>query len=95
MKPLPIYVLAAGDFIEFFTELLFGSGAWLGLIIILSLILLVVTAVKYSSVVFTPILIFLGILYLENLAADNNFLYAVLIAWGTIPILLFIEGKRN
>jgi len=83
-----------GEFIEFFNELMYGSGAWIGLILILGLSLLIVAKVKYSSAPFAIIFLFLGIFYLDNVAADSNFIWSALIMWFMIPFLAFIEFKR-
>jgi hypothetical protein len=72
----------AGEFIEFFNELLFGSGAWMGAILISAIILLVTYRVKYSGVVFMPICIFLGMQYLNTVPANSNLMW--------IAILMFI-----
>jgi len=79
----------AGEFIEFFQELMYGSGAWIGLIIILGISLLVVAKVKYSSAPFAIIFLFLGIFYLNNVAADADFIWAVLIIMWLLTLILF------
>ena len=80
---------------EFFAALIFGSGAWLFLVVILAIALLVTTVVKYGSFPFFFILLFLGVEYLLNVAQTSNFIYATIIAWGCIPLLIFIEVKRK
>jgi len=80
---------------DLFKELLFGEGAWLGLILILMLILILVTVVKYSSLITFPILVFLGIMYLNNVPANSYFMYSALITWACIPLTFFIEAKRQ
>lgn len=85
----------SGEFQEFFEELLYGSGAWLGLILILSIVLIVSLKVKYSSALFVPIMIFLGLFYLENVSESADFIYSVFITWSCVPFLLFMEYKRS
>lgn len=85
----------AGEFIEFFEELLFGSGAWLGLILIVSIAFLVVSQVKYSSVFFAVIFLFLGIFYLEEVSSMSNFIWAVVIVWFMIPVLVLSDITRH
>jgi len=80
-----------GEAEEFFMELLFGSGSWLGLILIVVIALLVVSQVKYSSLPMTVILIFMGLDYLLN--TPNT--WHVIVSWVTIPLLLFIDVKRK
>jgi len=78
---------------ELFNELLFGNGAWLGLLIILCICFFVTHFVKYSSLGFSVALVFIGISYLTN-ATDNTLIYMALICWAMIPLLLFIEARH-
>ena len=78
-----------------FTELFFGAGSILGVLLFLSIILLVSRVVRYSSILFYPILIFLGLEYLENLDAGSRFLWNTIIVWSAIPLLIFIESKNK
>jgi len=71
-----------GEFQEFFYELLFGTGAWLGIIIIVSIIVTVTLREKLSGAIFLPICIFLGSQYLEKVPVNDNLM------WGAI--LMFI-----
>jgi hypothetical protein len=41
----------AGEFIEFFTELMFGSGSWIGLIIIVAILLVITGINKYGGII--------------------------------------------
>jgi len=50
---------------DLFNALLFGQGAWLGLIIILVICIVAIGAWKYSACLFIPVAIFLGIAYLS------------------------------
>ncbi len=72
----------SGEFQEFFNELLFGTGAWLGLIIIVAIIVIVTMREKLSSAIFLPICIFLGIQYFNSVPSNSN------LVWGAI--LMFI-----
>lgn len=90
-----INVMASGDFIEFFEELLYGSGAWIGLLLILGLVLVVTLKVKYSSALFVPFMIFMGLFYMDNVAENVDFIYSVFMSWATVPILLIMEYKRQ
>lgn len=49
-----------------FDELFFGTGAWLGLLLLLALIMVLSAKIKYSGVLMLPVSIFLGIAYLDN-----------------------------
>ena len=84
----------AGEFVEFFEELMFGSGAWFGIIIILGLAFLISYNCKYSSMCFILILIFMGFNYLGeiggNISASNSFAWAFFIDMMGVVILAFI-----
>jgi hypothetical protein len=67
---------------DLFTELLYGSGAWIGAILISAIILLVTSRVKYSGAVFMPITIFMGMQYLNTVSTNNNLMW--------MGILMFI-----
>jgi hypothetical protein len=49
-----------------FNELFFGSGAWLGLLLLLVIIVVLSVRVKYAGVLTLPVTVFLGIDYLNN-----------------------------
>jgi len=82
----------AGEFQEFFTELFYGSGAWLGLIILLILCLGMVVKWRYSGALFLPVMLFLGIDYLTN---DLGW-QALIMFFGSVFIVVFMvkEMKR-
>lgn len=72
-----------GTIDELFTALLFGSGAWFGLLLIIAVCLVVAVAVRYSGVFFTLLLIFLGYQYLTHISnADYLNLWFMFITWG-------------
>jgi len=87
-------IILAGEFIEFFTELMFGSGAWFGLIIILAICFLGAWKAKYSAPLWILILLFMGFQYLEQIGDEisvtNNFAWSWLIAWMGAGIIGFI-----
>ena len=66
---------------DVFNELLYGSGAWIGLVILLVLCIGGSFAFKYGGTIFGIVLIFLGLLYLENVAVNDNFLWSVVLCW--------------
>lgn len=79
---------------EVFNELLFGSGAWLGLIIILVLIIGASERSKYAGVCFIPVSLFIGIMYFDNVAVNENFMWAGVIMFiETIVIVYMTIGK--
>lgn len=69
-------------FDEFFNELMFGSGAWFGLILIIAIVIIVTAHKKISGVLFMPITIFIGIYYLQHLESNNMFI------WGAIMMFI-------
>lgn len=56
----------AGEFVEFFTELMFGSGAWIGMIVICALILVIAAINKHGGIIAMPIGVLLGITYFQH-----------------------------
>jgi len=82
------------EVIEFFNELMFGSGAWFGIIIILGFAFMISYQCKYSSMCFILILIFMGFNYLGeiggNISASNSFAWAFFIDMMGVVILAFI-----
>jgi len=53
----------AGEFQEFFTELLYGTGSWLGLTLIVILFFAMLVKWKYAGVLFLPITISVFMLF--------------------------------
>jgi len=51
---------------EVFTELFYGSGSWLGILILLSIIIALSLKIKWGAVLMLPIVIFLGIEYITE-----------------------------
>jgi hypothetical protein len=56
----------AGDFIEFFNELLLGSGAWFGLIIACAILLVIASINKFGGIVAMPVAILLSFEYMDH-----------------------------
>jgi len=67
---------------EIFNELFFGSGGWLGLLLLLTIIVLLGIKSKVLAVLFIPLSIFLGITYLQNVDPSSNLM------WGGILMFL-------
>ena len=66
---------------DFFGQLMYGDGFWIGLIVLLGIGLFVVSRVKWSGVLFVIIYLFLALEYLENLPDSNRI-------WGAIACIL-------
>jgi len=56
----------AQTFQDFFLELLYGTGSWFGVLLLLAFIIGLLMRWKYSGVLLLPVTIFLGIDYLNN-----------------------------
>ena len=85
----------ASEIAELFREFLFGEGAMLGLIIILVLLLFLVLAIKYGSIVTIPISAILIVLYWENIASNSIAMWNTIILFFGIILMLVIEVKRK
>jgi len=85
----------ASEIAELFREFLFGEGAMLGLIIILVLLLFLVLAIKYGSIVTIPISAILIVLYWENVASSSIAMWNTIILFFGIILMLVIEVKRK
>lgn len=85
------------EIVEFFTELMFGSGAWFGLLIILAIAFIVSYKAKYSSLVFIMILLFLGITYMDEVGNEisptSMFVWAIIIDFVGVIILGLILAR--
>lgn len=84
----------AGEFIEFFTELMFGTGAWLGIIIILAITLLVAYQAKYSSAVWFMVLLMLNFEYWQQIGGEidvsSNFMWSIIISYMGMALMAII-----
>ena len=49
-----------------FTELFFGTGSWLGILLLLSIIVVLALKNRFIAVLMIPVTLFLGIDYLDN-----------------------------
>jgi len=58
--------MASGDFTEFFTELMYGSGSWIGLLLMLGVILLLAKLHKYGYALSFPLSILISLNYVEH-----------------------------
>lgn len=87
----------AGEFTEFFNELLFGTGAWLGLILIVAIIALVTAKEKLTGGIFLPIAIFIGIEYFMNVPSNSNFMWAgiIMFVMAIYCLAMLIKGVKR
>ena len=63
---------------DMFDELLFGSGFWIGFIIICAFCFGIAYKFKYAGVVSECVFFFMALLYFDELATNSNYL------WGAI-----------
>lgn len=73
-----------------FQELFFGAGAWLGLILYLSMTLAPAYKWRESGILFLPITIFLGITYL-----NESLEWHALIMFFTAVFIIYLLVKRS
>jgi len=79
----------SAEITEVFEELLFGSGAWIGLIIILAIMLPLSVKLKYSSAIWIIVMIFLEIEYYNNISRSSNFMWAIIISLMAIAFFAY------
>ena len=74
---------------DFFTELLFGAGAWIGILLILAIEVGLLLKWKYSGVLLLPVTLLLGIDYLtRNLAWQSIIMFV-----SAIFVLAYLVKK--
>lgn len=82
----------AGEFIEFFNELMFGSGNWIGLIIIAVILLIMAGLHRWGGIIAMPIGILVGLEY----ASHNLGWHAILLIFeGILVMFLSIQKVKG
>lgn len=89
------FLAVASESEEFFTELLFGSGAFLGLLLIIGFMLMLVVLVKYSTIVLVPFAVLMIVLYLQNVSVNSNFMWSSVLMFFCIILMFVVEAKRK
>ena len=84
----------AGEFIEFFEELLFGSGVIFGFLIINLMLIGLLLKVKYSAILTLPISALMIVLYFTNISVSSNFMWLTFLMFFSMILQLTIEVKR-
>jgi len=79
----------SNEIAEAFTELFYGSGAWLGLLLYLTIIISLTYIWKKSGVFFIPVTVILGIQYFNNDLGWHS-----LIMWLT-TIMIFFQVMKG
>jgi len=82
---------------ETFTELFFGSGMILGLLLYLTVIGLSALRVKYLGILYIPLSCLLILEYLERASDTNNCFWGAIIMMVSIPFLFWNlwKGKAD
>lgn len=60
---------------ELFNQLLYGTGSWIGVILTIGFMAIVTKITRWSSIVFIPILLFMGVDYFNKLASNSMFMW--------------------
>lgn len=76
---------------QFFEELLFGQGFWLGFFIIMAIAFVVSSRVKHSAIIFITGLLFLAMEYYENLSGSSTKIWGLVMCIVGMLILFYIE----
>jgi len=80
---------------EFFSELFFGSGAFLGLGMILIFVIIALAFNKWSGAFFIPFAIFMALFYFENIPENSYLMWNGIIMLCTIPFQLLNLGRKG
>lgn len=79
---------------EFFTALMYGSGAWISLLLIVGIMFLVALKVRFSGVFLIPFSCFLIIMYWDNVGVSDLFMWSTFLLFLSMIVILVIEVKR-
>ena len=74
---------------EIFTELLFGTGAWIGAILILAILVLTAYKNRILCIFNSVISVMLSFMYFENVSGNNDLMWMAVIFLVTPLFLLF------
>lgn len=78
-----------------FNELFYGSGMWLGILILLGLILTLVLKNKIACVLGIPITLFLGIDYITNAETQSHYWGAIIMFFSTVMLVIRLARNKN
>lgn len=74
---------------ELFNVLLWGSGGWIGLLIILLVTFVIFYKLtKLSVVILMPMLFMLSLEYLDRVPGDSRFMWSFIICWIAMIIII-------
>ena len=92
--------LVSTEIEDLFTELFFGAqGAWIGFILLASIMMVVTLKVKWSGILFSVASVFIAIMMVDaaTLATDSN-LWWIVIMYFILPfflILLMLKDRKG
>lgn len=78
---------------DFFNELFFGQGAWLGLIIILGIMFLIAIKVKYFGLIAFVATLFLGIQYFNEVSTSSNLMWCGVLCFVCLPFFIVVSVR--
>lgn len=84
-----------GEALEFFTEFLYGSGSWFAVLFFIVIVVICVSQVKNSSLLFFPILALFGLTYINYVPNTETLTWCAIVLWVCIPITFFIDYKGD
>jgi hypothetical protein len=77
-----------------FDEMLFGTGFWLFIIIILAIVFSVVWVVPYSGAIFLPVCVFLAIEYFSKIETSSIHMWgAIMMLFASVYIIIVMTMK--
>lgn len=78
-----------GEWQQFFFEILYGSGSWIGLLLIVALFVIITASHKYSAVIVMPISVFVMVNYLQQDLGWHGIVIFI------VGILLFLSRGKE
>jgi len=78
-----------------FQELFYGSGMWLGILIILSFVVGLSLKNKYASILCLPVTIFLGIDYIVNMTTQTHLWGSLIMFFTSIFLIINLMMKKE
>lgn len=78
---------------DFFNELIFGSGSWVGFVLIISVMVLVCLKAKVLGLVFCLVSTLISIYCFGNIAVNDSMLWVAVLYSVMAPIFLWIGVK--
>ena len=78
-----------------FYELFYGSGKWLGILLLLSIVITLIIKSRYASILVLPVTIFMGIDYLSiPNPSQSNLWCAIIMFFASIGIIINLIKEK-